>query len=232
MVHLLLVQDLAQSRGVCASGLRGWRCACAHCRLPKLLERAFLPSEHCHSPQPAPVQQCLSAHSVLQLTAGDSHGCQSFAGTCLLSRCAFKTRITRGVANPSPPPSLPALSKQSALVGLCGNRQAPITAPSLGELPRNVDEIRELKGADFSNGISMDAGTGFPACGSGIAMAASSQVQEQARPWEEFNATGTLRQRKMWSCPFPTEIAPPMLPVEAGSLKPAYLSSASAQRHS
>lgn len=70
---------------------------------------------------------------------------------CLLSRCAFKTRITLGVANPSPPPSLPELSKQSALVGLCGNRQAPITAPSLGELPRNVDEIRELKGADFSS---------------------------------------------------------------------------------
>lgn len=41
--------------------------------------------------------------------------------------------------------------------GLCGNLQAAITDPSLGELPRNVDEIRELKEAKFSNGISMDA---------------------------------------------------------------------------
>lgn len=58
-------------------------CVCVHCHLPKLLERTFVPSEHCHSPRPAPVQQCLSAHSVLQLTAGDSQGCQSFAGTCV-----------------------------------------------------------------------------------------------------------------------------------------------------
>lgn len=58
-------------------------CVCAHCHLPQLLERTFLPSEHCHSPRPAPVQQCLSAHSVLQFTAGNSHGCQSFAGTCV-----------------------------------------------------------------------------------------------------------------------------------------------------
>jgi len=32
-----------------------------------------------------------------------------------------------------------------------------ITDPSFGELLRNVDEIRELKGAEFSDGISMDA---------------------------------------------------------------------------
>ena len=32
-----------------------------------------------------------------------------------------------------------------------------VTDPSLGELLRNVDEIRELKEAEFSDGISMDA---------------------------------------------------------------------------
>lgn len=32
-----------------------------------------------------------------------------------------------------------------------------ITDPFLRELLRNVDEIRELKGTEFSNGISMDA---------------------------------------------------------------------------
>lgn len=44
---------------------------------------------------------------------------------------------------------------------------------------------------------------GFPACGSGIAMAASSKVQEQVLSWEEFNATCTLRQRKNAELPFP-----------------------------
>lgn len=44
----------------------------------------------------------------------------------------------------------------------------------------------ELKGAEFSSGISMDAEAvpGFPACGSGIAMAASSSVQERVLSWE------------------------------------------------
>lgn len=107
---------------------------------PKLvLGSALLSALHCSSQQGS----CVAA-SLLQGLVSDKQ-----------IRFQNKNNIVKCKSLPA---SLFDCAQQT--VWLCGNQQALITVSSLGELPRNVDEIRELKGAEFSNGISIDAGAG------------------------------------------------------------------------